>query len=185
MFDFDRAIAQWRREMLEAGIISPIPLEELENHLREDVEGQMRAGLSAEKAFEIGAARLGQAGALKGEFNKTKRSDMINHNRIYSATLAGFTVCNAVTTALILYWLAYVGGPLGHLHPRAMPWVAALACVYELAMIATLLARWLRPRSGRRLTRALNWALLAGFPCGTVLGSYGLWKVDKKITAQI
>ena len=78
------------------------------------------------------------------------------------------------------YWLTVVGGPLGRLSPESMPWMATLACVYEKAMIATLLARWLRPRSGRPLTRALNWALLAGFPCGTVLGSYGLWKVDKE-----
>jgi hypothetical protein len=38
--------------MLAAGIRTPVPLDELENHLREDVEQQMRSGLSAQQAFE-------------------------------------------------------------------------------------------------------------------------------------
>jgi hypothetical protein len=47
MFNLDQAIADWRRQMLAAGIKTPVPLEELEIHLREDVEQQMQSGLRA------------------------------------------------------------------------------------------------------------------------------------------
>ncbi|MGO8763935.1 MAG: hypothetical protein ACLQSR_02225 [Limisphaerales bacterium] len=40
MFNIEEAIAEWRRQMLAAGIEAPVPLEELENHLREEIEQQ-------------------------------------------------------------------------------------------------------------------------------------------------
>jgi hypothetical protein len=180
MFDLEESIAQWRRQMLAAGIKRPVPLEELEIHLRDEIERQMQSGVDAQQAFEMAVARIGHATVLKQEFNKTKRTDMINHNRLYYAALATLTVGNAITTALLLYWIAAVGGPLGKLSARSLPWITALSCAYTLAMIVTLLARRLRPKSGRRITRFLNWALLPAFPCGTAIGSYGLWKVDKE-----
>jgi hypothetical protein len=71
MFDLEQSIADWRKQMLAAGIKTPVPLEELESHLREDVEQQMRSGLSAQQAFENSAQRIGHANELKSEFNKT------------------------------------------------------------------------------------------------------------------
>ena len=41
MFNLEAAIADWRRQMLAAGIKAPVPLEELESHMREDVENQL------------------------------------------------------------------------------------------------------------------------------------------------
>jgi len=38
MFELEKSIADWRRQMLAAGIKSPLPLEELEIHLREEIE---------------------------------------------------------------------------------------------------------------------------------------------------
>jgi leader peptidase (prepilin peptidase)/N-methyltransferase len=70
MFNLEQSIANWRRRMLAAGIKSPVPLEELEGHLREDVEQQMQSGLNAQQAFEVAVQRIGQAGALKREFAK-------------------------------------------------------------------------------------------------------------------
>jgi hypothetical protein len=70
MFDLEKAVAEWRREMLEAGIKTPEPLEELESHLREDVDDQMRTGLDAQQAFEKAAGQIGKSGVLKSEFAK-------------------------------------------------------------------------------------------------------------------
>ncbi len=70
MFDLEQAIADWQKQMLAAGIQTPAPLEELEIHLREDVGRQMRSGTSAQQAFEVAAQRIGQARALKFEFEK-------------------------------------------------------------------------------------------------------------------
>jgi hypothetical protein len=73
MFNLDKAISEWRQQMLAAGIKTPVPLEELESHLRDDIEQQVRSGLSAQRAFEISVQRIGQANALNGEFKKVGR----------------------------------------------------------------------------------------------------------------
>src|SRR6267143_5316980 len=70
MFNLNEKIAEWRRQMLAAGIESPVPLNELENHLRDDVEQQMRSGLSAQQAFEAAVQGIGQADVLECEFDK-------------------------------------------------------------------------------------------------------------------
>jgi hypothetical protein len=51
MFDLERAISEWRRQLAGGGIGSPDVLDELESHLREDVQQQVRLGHSPEQAF--------------------------------------------------------------------------------------------------------------------------------------
>ena len=70
MFNLEQAIFEWRRQMLAAGIKTPVPLEELESHLREDVEQQMKSGINAQRAFGIAMGKIGQAPELKMEFKK-------------------------------------------------------------------------------------------------------------------
>jgi hypothetical protein len=70
MFDLEQSIAEWRRQMLAAGIKAPVPLEELESHLREDVENRMRSGVGAQQAFETTVEQIGQTGVLQTEFAK-------------------------------------------------------------------------------------------------------------------
>lgn len=70
MFDLEQAIAEWRRKMIAAGIKTPVPLEELENHLREEMETQMRSGLAADRAFALAVERIGDATRLREEFEK-------------------------------------------------------------------------------------------------------------------
>lgn len=70
MFNLEQSIVEWRKQMLCAGIESPEPLEELENHLREEVRLQVHAGVTEQTAFEIAVARMGVANALKTEFTK-------------------------------------------------------------------------------------------------------------------
>ena len=61
MFNLEQSISDWRRQMLAAGIKAPVPLEELEIHLREDIAQQMQSGLSAQQAFGIAVKTIGQA----------------------------------------------------------------------------------------------------------------------------
>lgn len=75
MFDLEPSIAEWRRQMLAAGIKSPVPLEELECHLREEIERQMESGTSEQQAFEIAAQEIGRAELLRTEF---KRAGFLN-----------------------------------------------------------------------------------------------------------
>ena len=66
MFDLEQAITNWRQQMLAAGIHAPVPLEELEGHLREEIGRQTQAGVSAQTAFENSVRQMGQADALEG-----------------------------------------------------------------------------------------------------------------------
>ena len=49
MFNLEKEISEWRQQMLAAGVKSPVPLEELESHLREDIEQQVQSGLSEQR----------------------------------------------------------------------------------------------------------------------------------------
>lgn len=74
MFNLEQAIAEWRKQMFAAGIKTPVPLEELENHLREEIEKSLLSGMSEQNAFEIAARRIGQPKILDIEFKKSERT---------------------------------------------------------------------------------------------------------------
>jgi hypothetical protein len=76
MFNFEQSIAEWRQQMLAAGIKTPVPLDELEIHLREEIERQMKSDLNELKAFEISVQRIGQPKMLDSEFKKSERTYM-------------------------------------------------------------------------------------------------------------
>jgi len=70
MFDLEHAIADWRQQMLATGIKTPVPLEELEIHLREEIEQQTKSGLSEQEIFNSAVQKIGQTYVLKVEFEK-------------------------------------------------------------------------------------------------------------------
>jgi len=70
MFSLEHAISEWRRQLAAGGIDSPEVLDELESHLRDDIEQQMRSGLSLQQAFNAALQRFGQRDALKTEFKR-------------------------------------------------------------------------------------------------------------------
>ena len=62
--------------MLAAGIKTPVPLAELEIHLREEIERQLKSGLDGQNAFRISVQQIGQPEMLKREFKKSERTLM-------------------------------------------------------------------------------------------------------------
>jgi len=70
MFNLEQSIAEWRRQMLAAGIKTPVPLEELEIHLREEIERRINSGQSEADAFSSAARNIGQAQLVQNEFAK-------------------------------------------------------------------------------------------------------------------
>ena len=61
MFNLEQAISEWRRQMAVAGVKTTEVLDELESHLREDLEQRMRSGLAAKLAFEAAVQQMGPA----------------------------------------------------------------------------------------------------------------------------
>ncbi|MBE0535283.1 MAG: hypothetical protein IH624_06390 [Phycisphaerae bacterium] len=70
MFDLTNAVENWRRELSQSEAIAAADLNEMETHLREEIEGLAGRGLTEEEAFVIAARRLGSAGDLTCEFAK-------------------------------------------------------------------------------------------------------------------
>ncbi len=56
--------------MLAVGIKTPTPLDELEIHLREEIEQQVKTGINETDAFNSSVKKIGRASALKLEFKK-------------------------------------------------------------------------------------------------------------------
>lgn len=69
MFNLEKSIVEWRRQMLNAGL-SASTLDELQSHLREEVERQIQSGASEQEAFQRTVLQIGQAKELKKEFAK-------------------------------------------------------------------------------------------------------------------
>jgi hypothetical protein len=76
MFNLEQAIADWRSQMLAAGIKTPTPLEELEVHLRDEIELQIKSGLNESRAFEFAVQWIGRPKMLDVEFKKNERTFM-------------------------------------------------------------------------------------------------------------
>jgi hypothetical protein len=133
MFNLEQSIAEWRKQMLAAGIKSPVPLEELENHLRDEIERQVETGIDAQQAFEMTVSQIGDGAQLKKEFSKTAgpfgflgNDKFTRVDRILGAlwlvlSLRGFiNVCFAV-------------GSLPHPHSPAETMTFVLVCLSLLA----------------------------------------------------
>ncbi len=75
--------------MLAAGIQSPVPLEELESHVREETERLATSGMDEQKAFEISVQQIGRPKGLKHEFKKSERLPMKRIFKFVTAFLVG------------------------------------------------------------------------------------------------
>jgi hypothetical protein len=112
MSDLDAQIEKWRRQMADGGVHAVEVMEELESHLREDIEAQQSAGVGEQEAFAASVARLGGAEVLKKEFDKVG-----GMNRVKSVflTLAGIpsshqsNIMNMTTTSSTIEprWATY------------------------------------------------------------------------------
>jgi len=185
MFNLELSILEWRSQMLSSGIGSRALLDELEMHLRDEIEQQKQFGANLEDAFQHAVEQIGSAEFVGAEFQKIHpmKGNNMNHNRIYTASLWVFAIYNVIIIASALFFLRLVGGqynePMGRYPAWALPWLFALTCVYTVLIVATLIARRGDSQIGHRLTRLLNWLMLAALPGGTVIGLYGLFFVDK------
>ena len=71
-FNLETAISQWRDRLVATGLRSRETLDELECHLRDDIEDIVRSGKTLEHAFEFAVVRIGHSVALAEEFSKVR-----------------------------------------------------------------------------------------------------------------
>ncbi len=68
MSDLDRQIEQWRNFLRRRRAIHPVDVDELEDHLREQVAALVDGGLDEDEAFLVSVKRMGSLDALSREF---------------------------------------------------------------------------------------------------------------------
>ena len=73
MPDLELKIRGWRLRMAAGGVKSPAVLDELESHLREEIDRQTRSGADELKAFDFATQKIGDSDLLKAEFAKIRR----------------------------------------------------------------------------------------------------------------
>ncbi len=66
----EELIAQWRRNLAETTGCTKDVLDELESHLRDELQQLIQSGQSEEQAFALAVSRLGPPGTLATEFAK-------------------------------------------------------------------------------------------------------------------
>lgn len=103
MFNLEQSIQEWRQQMLAAGIKSN-SLDELEGHLCEEIEKQVKAGTSAQQALEIAAQQIGHAKVLKEEFRKTETVLQTIKNSADLVFIVLMTIVVALTFCFALEW---------------------------------------------------------------------------------
>ena len=74
MFDLNRAIAEWRQDMVAGGVEPVEALNELEGHLRDHFEEMVQTGHEDQEAFTLAAEQLGRSADLAAEFQKLQPS---------------------------------------------------------------------------------------------------------------
>jgi hypothetical protein len=104
MFDFEPAIAKWRSQMLAGGIKAPVPLDELESHLREEIDRQALAGEDGMRAIEIAVQKIGGVRTLKSEFTKNKTT-LMKRTIVILAALFGMAIGLGLILPALAKWV--------------------------------------------------------------------------------
>jgi hypothetical protein len=112
MFNLEEKISEWRKQMLAAGI-KTLALDELENHLHEEIERQLKLGLDARLAFETAVQQIGESGLLKLEFSKARDfSGGFHNNKFITSMKTKAGICVTAMTLFMALVLQVFNTPL-------------------------------------------------------------------------
>jgi hypothetical protein len=137
MFNLERAITEWRQQMIAGGVRNPAVLDELEGHLRESVERQVQPGIGVAQAFAAAVSHLGKPGPLREEFSKIgETGEVFGRLRYFLQTLAGIQTPTLATNMNTSYpntnveprWATYLKSA-GFMLPAVTVWMLMVVFV--------------------------------------------------------
>ena len=121
MFDLDKSIKKWIKNLIKNEEMEDGFIEELASHLRDEIEHQIDLGMEAKKAFETAVTSMGSVDGIGTEYHKFKKKpgfvpDLIwNNFKIASRRIRrhkGFSFINIAGLAIgmacaiiILLWV--------------------------------------------------------------------------------
>ena len=185
MPDLEQRLAAWRQTLAADAAFSVEVIDELESHLRDDIQRLVLAGESEERALELGLARLGPPRALGAEFAKVARERSARWLPVYLAH--GLMI--ALAASLIVYFSFGKGARGQQASLLLASHVIAVTIGYSATFVigglavCYVVARSFRPlkaEQARALTRAV--VILAGIAlASTLIGVFlgGIWARDR------
>jgi hypothetical protein len=161
MFDLEASILQWKRDMRAAGITATLILDELEDHLRDEIENLTNQGESLAGAFSSATRSIGPADLLLSEFAKFREPldfQKLKESRNWFLALLGLSVAglgcvvffntdmapaqrlSSLTALALLPGLAFSGRLLWRIFPvvhhrRSRNFILGTAAIPTLAWI--------------------------------------------------
>jgi len=172
--------------MLAAGVKTPVPLVELESHLRDELERELRLGKSDAEAFEAAVQTIGPAREVQNEFEKFEACEEARQWRqgqIWFGTILGLLQLVVIASVLFNSFMTF---------GQRMSGLAAIGTSMLLVFVIGLNFRRFPLIRDRRMRTAVSfiagivpagiWALIAAqfllvgheFPFGQWLASV-LW----------
>lgn len=168
MFSLEQSITAWRKQMLAGGIKAPVPLDELEGHLREEVDRRVREGIQTQLAFEEAVLKMGAAGELKAEFSRGWRwRDILEMELVDEKWGAVWLPVICLIAANAAFLLFSIRMPMMTFPEFVAAGTAIL--VSDLLFSSGFLGRRIFPVISRKRTR-----LAIGVSCGALIS---LWMI--------
>ena len=133
MFNLNDEISKWRSALIQSETLDRSDIDELESHLREEIEHLAALKLSQQEAFWVARHRLGDADSLADEFAKINSSVLWRKRLFWAAVgLFGYIVATYVAKCISagLIVLACFAGVKGY----------ALGMVDAVSQVAFFLA---------------------------------------------
>jgi len=85
MFDLSASTAGWLDDLRRSGAFEETDLEELESHLKDEIEQLMDKGLSEKEAFWVATSRVGNREELPREYAKVNSRPVWRHRFLWMA----------------------------------------------------------------------------------------------------
>lgn len=102
-------IDQWRSYLRRRQAIHSVDVAELEDHLREQVDGLLAAGLDADEAFLVAVKRMGNLDALSREFAR-EHSERLWKQLVVAPAEPAATGARSSNDAVVAFCLAVAAG---------------------------------------------------------------------------
>jgi hypothetical protein len=142
MFDLNKAISSWRMGLSERQTCAKSDIDELESHLREEIDSLTASKLSQQEAFLVATHRLGDPDSLATEFAKVNTSILWRKrlfwagagilSYIVAAYIAG---CASAGFVLLARFVGVMGYSLGvvDIVSRILFFLVVIFVLYEIA----------------------------------------------------
>lgn len=159
MFELENAIQEWKNQLLQRQTMNLEDIDELEGHLREEVDHLILTGLSEEEAFLVACHRIGDNSRVAREYAKVNTRE-IWQNRVFWMLFGLFLFLFISSATTFLSGATKVLFASLDMNPTMSGIVSSLLCI--IIPVSALILLVVRPEmlSGRNFKRRKIWRVL-------------------------